>query len=58
MRCNLHRDIDALIVGLLKLHYLFGFQDGTPINDFLAGDATGTTSEEIETYSEILMPTL
>ena len=51
-------DIDALTDGLLTLRYLFGLQGDTLINGVVAGDATRTTSEEIEAHLETLMPAL
>ncbi|MDB2383669.1 thrombospondin type 3 repeat-containing protein, partial [Porticoccaceae bacterium] len=50
--------IDALTDGLLTLRYLFGLQGDTLINGVVAGDATRTTSEEIEAYLATLMPSL
>ena len=49
---------DALTDGLLTLRYLFGLEGDTLIKGVVAGGATRTSAEEIETYLAMLMPSI
>ena len=49
---------DALTDGLLTLRYLFGLEGDTLIRGVVAGGATRTSAEEIETYLAMLMPSI
>jgi poly(3-hydroxybutyrate) depolymerase len=48
---------DALTDGLLALRYLFGLQGDTLVNGVVAQDAVRTTTQQIETHLQTLMPT-
>jgi hypothetical protein len=49
-------NVDALTDGLMLLRYLFGLTGDSLINSAVAGDATRSTSADIEAYIISLMP--